>query len=135
MMSCRILPVMLVILIKASFINAQASLSKAIYFRPGQCQLDSAQCRSIDAFLKPFGGQQPGSLKIVAYADTIGTEMYNDSLSARRASAVYSYIRSRMHIHEKRAYVTSLGESSDVYDLHFPAAHARQRCVDIWFEK
>jgi hypothetical protein len=23
------------------------------------------------------------------------------------------------------------GEDSDIYDLHFPEAHAQQRCVDI----
>lgn len=127
--------ILLAILLHTALINAQASLAKAIYFKPGQYQLDPAQLKAIDVFLNQFDGKQPGFLKIAGYTDTTGTEAYNDSLSALRASAVYSYTRSHMHIYEKRAYVTSLGESADVYDLHFPEAHARKRCVDIWFEK
>lgn len=127
--------ILLAVLLNAPLINAQASLAKAIYFKPGQYQLDPAQLKTIDAFLNQFDGKQPGFLKIAGYTDTTGIEPYNDRLSDLRSIEVFNYIKSKMSINEKLVYVTSLGESADVYDLHFPGAHAQQRCVDIWFEK
>lgn len=134
-MSCHKVIILLAILLNTSLINAQASLVKAIYFKPGQYQLDPTQLKAIDAFLNQFDGKQPGFLKVFGYADTTGTEAYNDRLSDIRSIEVFNYIKSKMSIDEKLVYVTSLGESADVYDLHFPGAHAQQRCVDIWFEK
>lgn len=53
-------------------------------------------------------------------------------LSEKRANAVYNYLASRSRIDSTNCYTTWLGESSDVYDLHFSDAHAQQRCVDMW---
>jgi len=55
-------------------------------------------------------------------------------LSEKRAKAVYNYLASQTSIDTTRVYVTWLGESADIYDLHFPNAHKQKRCVDIWIQ-
>lgn len=73
-----------------------------------------------------------GFLKIFAYADPKGTIKHNELLSQKRAEEVYNYLTKRFKFDTTKVYITWLGEETDAaYDLHFPAAHVQQRCVDI----
>ncbi|MGO8055830.1 OmpA family protein, partial [Rhizobium leguminosarum] len=73
-----------------------------------------------------------GFLKIFAYSDRKGSIKYNEQLSQKRAEEVYSYLTKHFKFDTTKVYVTWLGEEIDgAYDLHFPAAHVQQRCVDI----
>ena len=71
-------------------------------------------------------------LKVFGFSDTIGTEKHNDKLSEERACKVYEYLNLNSKIDSNSVYVTWLGESDEIYDLHFPQAHFRQNSVDIW---
>ena len=70
-------------------------------------------------------------IKIFAYSDTIGSEIYNDELSKKRALIMWDFIDKRTDISEDQTFVTWLGESAEVYDLHFERNHAQQRCIDV----
>ncbi len=70
-------------------------------------------------------------LKIVGYTDRNGNELDNDSISEERATVVNDYIDPHTKISIDDIYVTWLGESNDMYDLHFEPTHPGQNCVDI----
>jgi outer membrane protein OmpA-like peptidoglycan-associated protein len=70
-------------------------------------------------------------VKMYGYADSTGSEEYNDVLSHRRVDAVYIFIRSCAAIDTSKVYRDALGKYGDLYDLHFQGAHLHQRCVDI----
>ncbi|MGZ5254131.1 MAG: OmpA family protein [Flavitalea sp.] len=71
-------------------------------------------------------------LKIVAYADTSVSETHNDSLSRERALVIENYFLKNSRIDSSKFITTWIGESSEVYDLHFPNPNVQKRCVDIW---
>jgi outer membrane protein OmpA-like peptidoglycan-associated protein len=71
-------------------------------------------------------------LKVFGYTDTIGTAEDNDKLSEKRAMAIYDYLNTRVSVNQQQVYVTWIGGSEEVYDLHFPNAHPQQNCVDVW---
>lgn len=71
-------------------------------------------------------------VKIFGYTDTVGEKKQNEKLSEQRAITVYNLLGLKKAEKNNRVYVTWLGESDDVYDLHFDSAHAQQNCVDIW---
>ena len=73
-----------------------------------------------------------GYLKVFGFSDTIGTEKHNNKLSEDRAYAVFERLNLNNKIDSNSVYVTWLGESDEIYDLHFPQAHFRQNSVDIW---
>ena len=73
-------------------------------------------------------------MKIVGFTDTIGTEKSNDLLSEKRANKVFNLIEKHHKIKREIVYLEWLGESEDVYDLHFQPTHPHQNCVDIWLE-
>lgn len=70
-------------------------------------------------------------LKVYAFCDTVGTVNYNDELSKKRAKAVWNFLNERTTFKEDKIYVEWLGESDEIYELHFDQAHYHQRCVDI----
>jgi outer membrane protein OmpA-like peptidoglycan-associated protein len=75
-----------------------------------------------------------GFLKVVGFTDTIGTESDNDILSERRVNKVFKLLDPACKIRNDLRYLTWLGESEDVYDLHFQPTHPHQNCVDIWMQ-
>jgi OOP family OmpA-OmpF porin len=70
-------------------------------------------------------------IKMFGFADTTGTETYNDTLSQKRVDAVYNYLKEKIALNDKNCYRDSEGESGEIYDLHFPEAHVQQRFVDL----
>lgn len=75
-----------------------------------------------------------GFLKVVGFTDTIGDEKFNEILSENRANNIYNYLNHNNKIKKEQVYVAWLGESEDVYDLHFHPTHPQQNCVDIWLQ-
>lgn len=76
--------------------------------------------------------QYPGfDMKMYGFADTTGTEKYNDRLSEERVVAVFNYIKSAIPLNNKNTYVDHEGEFGERYDLHFSQAHVQKRYVDI----
>lgn len=72
-------------------------------------------------------------IKIVGFTDTTGTDMQNDILAKKRVKEVFKYLDRKNKLESDALYMTWLGESEEVYDLHFQPTHPQQNCVDIWF--
>lgn len=71
-------------------------------------------------------------LRVFGFTDTLGTEVHNNKLSEQRTEAVYQLLNPTQILDSTSVYIEWLGESADVYDLHFQQAHPQQNCVDIW---
>ncbi|MEP7319301.1 MAG: OmpA family protein [Panacibacter sp.] len=113
---------------------AQNSLVETIYFKPNSFSIDKKYKTILNEIVAKCKADTSFSLKIFAYADTKGSEAYNDEISRKRAMSVYNYLFSHVQFDTTKAYVTWLGESNDGYDLHYPEAHLQERCVDIQVE-
>jgi OOP family OmpA-OmpF porin len=96
--------------------------------------IDNKYEKKLNFIARQLSSDTFGYLKIFDFTDTKGSEKYNEILSGKRADAVYKYVASRANFDSTRVYVTWLGESADIYDLHFPSAHKQKRCVDVWIE-
>lgn len=71
---------------------------------------------------------------MLRYADVSGSEEYNDNLSRKRVYAVYNYMLSQTSFDTSKVYIDWIGESDEVYDLHFLKAHTQERSIDIWIQ-
>ena len=111
---------------------AQNDFVRTIYFATNSYRIDKTDFTTLDEIAKKCSADTSFYMKIFAFADTTGSQEYNDMLSKKRAVAVYEYLRSRFRLDSTNVYVTWLGKSAEGYDLHFPEAHIQQRCVDIW---
>lgn len=102
-----------------------------VFFKTNSSVIDPRYYSKLDAIGSIYAGDESAFLKIFGFADPTGRATYNDSLSERRAQAVFDYLNKRFDIDSSRLFVTWLGEEADAYDLHFPDAHIQQRCVDV----
>ncbi len=112
----------------------QSTLIASIFFKPNSFSIDKKYEKTLNQIASQLQSDTFGYLRIYAFADTKGSETYNDILSEKRADAVYNYLDSRAKIDTAHVYVAWIGESADIYDLHFPAAHKQKRCVDIFIQ-
>ena len=111
---------------------AQSSEAKTIDFKNNRFVIENKYLTDLDDVGEMCSLDTFSFLKIVAYADTIGTKKYNVMLSKKRAMEVYSYLTKKFSIDASKIYVTWLGEETEgSYDLHFPNPNVQQRCVDI----
>jgi hypothetical protein len=107
---------------------------ETIYFKSNSYSIDKKYHKNLDLIVKQLNSDTFGFLKVFGYADTKGSDDYNDILSGKRAMAVYDYLSARVKIDTTKLYVTWIGSSGQdvAYDLHFPSANIQKRCVDIW---
>ena len=112
----------------------QSSLIESIYFKPNSFAIDKKYEKTLNQIARQLRSDTFSYLRIFAFADTKGSETYNEMLSEKRADAIYNYLDSRAKIDTAHVYVAWLGESADIYDLHFPEAHKQKRCVDIFIQ-
>lgn len=115
-----------------STVLGQTGLVETIYFKSNSYTIDKKYHKTLDDIAQRISSDTFGYLKVFGYADTSGSDEYNDILSGKRANAVYQYLLSRSSFDTTRVYVTWIGKSADAYDLHFPSAHVQRRCVDVW---
>ena len=117
-----------------SNVYGQSGQVETIYFKSNSYSIDKKYHKTLDLIVKQLSSDTFGFLKVFGYADTKGSDDYNDILSEKRANAVYNYLSTRIKIGTTKLYVTWIGSSGQdvAYDLHFPSAHIQQRCVDIW---
>jgi outer membrane protein OmpA-like peptidoglycan-associated protein len=111
---------------------SQEPTVKTIYFETNSFAINSENKQLLDEIGRKCKADTMTNLKIFAYADTTGTIKHNSRLSEKRALAVYNYLLKTFQLDPSKIYRTWLGEETDgAYDLHFPAAHLQQRCVDV----
>jgi OOP family OmpA-OmpF porin len=65
----------------------------AVYFDLDSSKLTSAAQRELKVVAEKIKGMAPSSIMLSGHADTSGTSMYNEKLSARRAETVSAYLR------------------------------------------
>lgn len=127
---------LLLIVITACVFNAQkvfcqSRIMKTIYFEKKQYNIASMYKPLLKELAIKCGDYSVGLVRIMGYADTTGTETYNESLSEKRAKAVYTYMQLCAKIDSTKVRVQSNGSSDEWYDLHLKGAHIQQRAVDI----
>lgn len=112
----------------------QRGLVETFYFKSNSYSIDKKYHKALDLIAKQLSSDTFGFLKVFGYADTKGSDDYNDILSGKRAKAVYDYLAAKVKIDTTKLYVTWIGKSGQdvAYDLHFPSANIQKRCVDIW---
>jgi outer membrane protein OmpA-like peptidoglycan-associated protein len=103
-----------------------------LYFKTNSFKIEKKYLQTLNDIGQRCAIDTFSFLKILAYADQKGTKKYNEQLSEKRATAVYSYLTQKFNIDTTKIYVSWLGrETKGAYDLHFPSARIQQRCVDI----
>ncbi|MBI1780969.1 MAG: OmpA family protein [Sphingobacteriales bacterium] len=110
---------------------AQSSLVKTIYFKPNSFRIEKKYQLALNTIARKLNDNSNFNLKIFSFTDTIGSDNFNEILSQKRATAVFNYLKSMVKLDTTNSYITWLGESADIYDLHFDNAHSQKRCVDI----
>ncbi|MDO8999505.1 MAG: OmpA family protein [Bacteroidota bacterium] len=105
-----------------------------IYFNKKSLNIASADIIRLKRLADICASDSLGYLKIVGFTDTIGTEESNYMLSEKRVDAVFKILDSKNKINDDVVYLTWLGESDEVYDLHFEPTHPKKNCVDIWMQ-
>lgn len=111
--------------------SQQSEETVPVFFKTNSSVIDPHYFPKLDIIGSIYAGDESAFLKIFGFADPTGRATYNDSLSARRAHAVFDYLNKRFDIDSTRLFVTWLGEETDANDLYFPDAHIQQRCVDV----
>lgn len=114
------------------FTHAQNNSTKTLYFKSNSYSISKKHLPILNEIGRLCASDTFSYLKIFAYADIKGSKLHNELLSKKRAEEIYSYLIKNYHFDTTRVYMTWLGEeTAGAYDLHFPAAHTQQRCVDI----
>ena len=114
------------------FSLGQTTTVATLHFTSNSYKIDKKNLSTLNDIGLKCSSDTFGFLKIFAYTDNKGSNKYNEQLSQKRAEEVYNYLTKHFKFDTAKVYTTWLGEETDgVYDLHFPAAHAQQRCVDI----
>ena len=70
------------------------------------------------------------TIEVVGHADSVGTDVYNQALSERRASSVASYLTTR-GVLPARLYVAGMGERQPIASNDTEAGRAQNRRVEI----
>ena len=105
-----------------------------IYFNKKSITIGSADIIRLKILANICASDSLGYLKVVGFTDTIGTEESNYMLAEKRVDAVFKILDSKNKIKDNAVYLTWLGESDEVYDLHFKTTHPHKNCVDIWMQ-
>ena len=121
----------LVFLLIVNTTYSQDIIVKTIYFENNSAALDQEGKKIVDEITNILTTSNISYLKIFGFASPSGSEESNLKLSKERANSVYHAIDNQTKIDESNFYMTWLGESADIYDLHFDEAHYQKRCVDI----
>lgn len=85
---------------------------RTVYFDFDKSVLTPAAKAKLDTLAASLSSNKVKSVKIVGFADRIGTTGYNSALSKRRAAAVSSYLAKKGIVVKGNAEVRGLGETS-----------------------
>jgi outer membrane protein OmpA-like peptidoglycan-associated protein len=111
---------------------AGASLTselRTVYFNFNSSVLTPAAKTKLNTLSKSLKSSKVASVKIVAFADEIGTSNYNLSLSQKRANAVAAYLRSCGVKVVGKSEVKGLGATSSKSECADAKGKAKQACL------
>ena len=103
---------------------------RTVYFNFNSSALTPAAKTKLNALSKSLKSNKVSSVRIVGFADQIGTESYNLRLSQKRANAVAAYLRGKGVKVIGKSEVRGLGETSSKSDCATAAkGKAEQACL------
>lgn len=102
---------------------------RTVYFNFNSSVLTPAAKTKLNALAKAIKSNNASSVKIVAFADEIGTPNYNLSLSQKRANAVAAYLRGKGLKVIGKSEVKGLGETSSQSECEDTKGKAKQACL------
>ena len=98
---------------KTACMNLDIDL-RTIYFNFNSSSLTPAAKAKLNTLASALKSKKVASVKIVGFADEIGSDSYNQSLSVRRANSVASYLRGKGISVKGKSEVRGLGETASV---------------------
>lgn len=101
---------------------------RIIYFDFDKSLLKDGEKDKLDVLARVLTEHNVKAVKIVGYADRIGTHQYNQGLSSRRAHAVKNYLDSKVKLDRSTVHLRALGEKNQVKGCH--DVHARGELID-----
>lgn len=102
---------------------------RTVYFDFDSAMLTPAAKAKLDTLAAALNGKNVKSVKIVGFADKIGTTGYNATLSQHRAAAVSSYLSSKGIVVSGNAEVRGLGESASKSDCKGVKGNELKACL------
>jgi outer membrane protein OmpA-like peptidoglycan-associated protein len=123
-----------IILLWGHLLVAQRVMMKTLFFAKNNYHLSDSNQILLRKIAQKCSSDSCGSIKIFAFADKVGSDLYNDSLSEKRANTVYDSLLSYAKIDTTIIYVQWFGHSTEVEDTHLDGLHVRQRAVDIYIQ-
>lgn len=124
---CRFL--FLMVLLTVSKVCYAVQDTARIYFKLDNPHLDKKATDKLDMLLYNDIINAGQELLIIGYADHLGSNGYNDTLSTRRAESVRNYLMEMGIVAEKITLCVGKGEVSR--DRELPDGYAADRRVDI----
>lgn len=113
---------------------SQNTAFKTVYFDKNKFDIDIKYKPLLKKLALICKADSTSYVEIIAYTDTTGSASYNDLLAKKRAYSVFNFMLAYAKIDTTKVYITWLGESDEVYDLHLQNPHFHKRCVDIWMQ-
>lgn len=113
---------------------AQVLLHGDALFDFDRADLKPAGKRELDSVIGEAEGKRFRVVQVSGYTDSVGSDYYNNALSARRARAVANYLREQ-GLQADRFVVTGFGKSNPVASNATEAGRAQNRRVEIVIEQ
>ncbi len=114
---------------KSGDCSALSSEMRTVYFNFNSSSLTPAAKTKLKALAKTLKSKKVASVKIVGFADEIGTETYNLRLSQKRANAVAAFLRGAGIKVVGKSEVRGLGETSSKSECGDVKGKAQQACL------
>jgi outer membrane protein OmpA-like peptidoglycan-associated protein len=109
--------------------NSSPVLQDTIYFNFDESQLDDQAKEALSTLVNTLQGQKV-SVDIQAFTDNVGSEVYNQSLSSKRAQAVEQYIKAAQ-IDLSQFSVNAYGENKPLADNNTENGRKKNRCAIV----
>lgn len=109
--------------------NTASSELRTVYFNFNSSVLTPAAKTKLNTLATTLKSNNVSSVKIVGFADEIGSDSYNMRLSQKRANAVASYLRGKGLKVVGTSEVRGLGETSSQSQCADTAGKAKQACL------
>ena len=102
---------------------------RTVYFNFNSSALTPAARTKLNTLTGALKSKQVNSVKIVGFADQIGTDSYNTRLSQKRANTVASYLRARGVKVNGNAEVRGLGSTASQSECSHAKGKELQACL------
>ncbi|WP_085715598.1 OmpA family protein [Pseudomonas sp. B28(2017)] len=106
------------------------TLSDDVLFAFNQSDLTPTAKSRLDALMSKFEDADVVSIKVVGHTDSVGSDVYNQALSERRASSVAEYLLSQ-GVAPNKVTSEGKGESQPIADNETEEGRAKNRRVDL----